>query len=131
MKRAIRAVCLGVAGVAVAASSAVAAQWQLLGERLVDFRKDTVAVTAKPDAGAFAKIKIEVKQANMQIANVKVVYSDGESSDVKLDHYFGAGSSRVVDLPAAKQVASVELTCRAASSSSEGRVGLVRVLGSN
>lgn len=129
MKLAIRAVCLGLVGLALAAVSAVAADWQALGEKVVDFRKSPEVVTAKTDAGAFAKLKIEVKQANMEVQNVKVLFSDGQSFDVALNGYFGAGSSRVIDLPAAKPIGKVEFTCR--SVSSEGRVALVRILGSN
>lgn len=129
MKLAIRAVCLGVAGLALAAVSAVAADWRVLGEKVVDFRKNPEAVVAKADAGAFAKIRVEVKQANLELQNVKVLFSDGQSFDAPLNAYLGAGSGRVIDLPAAKSIEKIEFTCRPVST--EGRVALVRILGSN
>ena len=129
MKLATRVVCLAVVGLVASIVPAMAADWQALGERIVDFRNSPETVVAKTGEGAFDKVKIEVKQTNMEIKNVKVVFDDGQSFDVALNKYMGAGSSRVIDLPAAKGIAKVEFTYRAASSGS--KVALVRVLGSN
>lgn len=131
MGLAIRAVCLGLAGPALATVSAVAADWQVLGEKVVDFRENPEVVTARPDAGAFARIKIEVRQANIEIESVKVNFNEGRAFDVPLNAYVGAGSSRVIDLPSAKQIARIELNCRSASLAAEGRVAVVRILASN
>ena len=129
MNLAARAVGLAVVGLAASIVPAMAADWQALGERIVDFRTNPETVVAKAGDGTFAKIKIEVKQTNMEIRNVKIVFGDGQSFDVALDKYMGAGSSRVIDLPAAKMIQKVEFSYRPASSGD--RVALVRILGSN
>ena len=129
MKLAARVVCLVVVGLAASIVPAMAADWQALGERIVDFRTNPETVVAKVSEAAFAKIKIEVKQTNIEIQNVKVVFDDGQSFDVALNKYMGAGSSRVIDLPTAKAIQKVEFSYRPASSGS--KIALVRVLGSN
>ena len=129
MKLAARVVCLVVVGLAASIVPAMAADWQALGERIVDFRTNPETVVAKVSEATFAKIKIEVKQTNIEIQNVKVVFDDGQSFDVALNKYMGAGSSRVIDLPTAKAIQKVEFSYRPASSGS--KIALVRVLGSN
>ncbi|MDD5562778.1 MAG: hypothetical protein PHQ91_03615 [Thermoanaerobaculaceae bacterium] len=129
MKLAARVACLVVVGLAASIVPAMAAGWQALGERIVDFRTNPEAVVAKATDGTFSKVKIEVSQTNMEIQNVKVVFDDGQSFDVALNKYMGAGSSRVIDLPSAKAIQKVEFTYRPASSGS--KVALVRILGSN
>lgn len=129
MKLAARVVCLVVVGLAASIVPAMAADWQALGERIVDFRTNPETVVAKVSEATFAKIKIEVKQTNIEIQNVKVVFDDGQSFDVALNKYMGAGSSRVIDLPTAKAIQKVEFSYRPASAGS--KVALVRVLGSN
>jgi hypothetical protein len=129
MKLATRVMCLVVVGLAASIIPAMAADWQALGERIVDFRTNPETVVAKTGEGTFSKIKIEVKQTNMEIQNVKVVFDDGQSFDAALNKYMGAGSSRVIDLPSAKVIQKVEITYRPASSGSN--VALVRIFGSN
>lgn len=129
MKLAARVVCLVVVGLAASIVPAMAADWQALGERIVDFRTNPETVVAKDSEATFAKIKIEVKQTNIEIQNVKVVFDDGQSFDVALNKYMGAGSSRVIDLPTAKAIQKVEFSYHPASSGS--KIALVRVLGSN
>ncbi len=129
MKLAARVVCLVVVGLAASIVPAMASGWQALGERIVDFRTNPETVVAKANDAAFTKIKIEVKQTNLEIRNVKVVFDDGQSFDVALNKYIGAGSSRVIDLPGAKAIQKVEFSYRPASAGSN--IALVRVLGSN
>ena len=129
MKLAARVVCLVVVGLAASIVPAMAAGWQALGERIVDFRTNPETVVTKAGQGTFAKIKIEVKETNIEIQNVKVVFDDGQSFDVALNKYMGAGSSRVIDLPTAKAIQKVEFSYRPASAGS--KLAVVRLLGSN
>ena len=129
MKLAARVVCLVMVGLAASIVPALAAGWQALGERIVDFRTNPETVVAKAGASTFAKIKIEVKQTNLEIQNVKVFFDDGQSFDVALNKYMGAGSSRVIDLPTAKAIQKVEFSYRPASAGTN--IALVRLLGSN
>ncbi|HQT94865.1 MAG: hypothetical protein B7Z61_03075 [Acidobacteria bacterium 37-71-11] len=129
MKLAARVACLVVVGLAASIAPAMAAGWQALGERIVDFRTNPETVVAKTGEGTFGKIKIEVKQTNIEIQNVKVVFDDGQSFDVALNKYMGAGSSRVIDLPTAKAIQKVEFSYRPASAGS--KLAIVRLLGSN
>jgi hypothetical protein len=129
MKIAARVMCLVAVGLMVSIIPAMAGDWQALGERIVDFRTNPETVVAKSGEGTFGKIKIEVKQTNMEILNVKVVFDDGQSFDVALNKYMGAGSSCVIDLPSAKVIQKVVITYNAASSGS--KLAVVRILGSN
>jgi ribosomal protein S4E len=129
MKLAARTVCLVMVGLAASIVPAMAAEWQALGERIVDFRTNPETVVAKVSEATFSKIKIEVKQTNIEIQNLKVVFDDGQSFDVALNKYMGAGSSRIVDLPTAKVIQRVEFSYRPASAGS--KIAIVRVLGSN
>ncbi len=129
MRLATRVVCLVVVGLAASIVPAMAAEWKALGERIVDFRTNPETVVAKVGEAAFSKIKIEVKQTNIEIQNVKVIFDDGQSFDAALNKYMGAGSSRVIDLPTAKAIRRVEFSYRPASAGS--KIALVSIFGSD
>ncbi len=129
MKLASRVVCLVAVASLLSIVPARAADWRPLGERALDFRTNPVTIEAASGAGPVAKIKIEVKQSNLEIGNLKVTFADGQTFDVDLNKYIGAGSSRVVDLPSAKEVQRVEFSYKKYSTGETERIGIVKILG--
>jgi len=130
MKFAARVVCLVAAVLLVSIGSARAADWRPLGELAIDYRTNPVSMDAAAGAGAVSKLKFEVKQANLEINNVKVTFADGQTFNLDLNKYIGAGSSSVIDLPSAKEVQKVEFTYKKYSTAETVRIGLVKILGS-
>ncbi|HVN76392.1 MAG TPA: hypothetical protein VMT19_08755 [Thermoanaerobaculaceae bacterium] len=130
MKLAARVVCLVAVASLLVIVPARAADWRTLGERTLDFRTNPVTIDAVAGAGAVSKLKIEVKQSNLEIGNVKVTFTDGQTFNMDLNKYIGAGGSRVIDLPGAKEVQKVELSYQKYSTAETQRIGVVKLLGS-
>ena len=64
---------------------------------------DEILVTAYE--GFFTKIKFKVLDAPILLRNVKIVFGNGESRNVKVNKKFTAGmESRVIDLPGNKRI---------------------------
>jgi hypothetical protein len=83
----------------------VRADWELLGQRKVEFRaeRDVIAVTARE--GAFTAIKLEVDGGNLDLYNIRVVFGNGEVFSPETRFEFREGSwSRTIDLPGNKRV---------------------------
>lgn len=79
--------------------------WDLLGQRRVEFRgeRDVIKVTARE--GVFTAIKLEVDGGNLDMYNIRVLFGNGEvfSPDTRVE--FREGSwSRTIDLPGNKRV---------------------------
>lgn len=129
MKLASRVVCLAAVTLLLSIVPASAADWRPLGDRAMDFRANPVTVETAAGAGAVSKIKLEVKESNLEILNVKVTFVDGQTFNVDLNKYIGAGGSRIIDLPGAKEIRRVEFTYRKASAESN-RIAVVKIFGS-
>ncbi len=101
------------------------AQWY------VDFRSNPVAIPVSSEVGTVAKLKLQVKQSALEIVDVKVFIAGGESFDVALKAYLGAGDeTRVIDIPGGpKVIEKVELTYRGGAN--DETIPLVRVFGAN
>ena len=106
-----------------------AAGWQKLGQGVVDYRTNPQSIETAAGSGSFSKIKIEVKESSLEIQNVKVTFTDGQTFSMDLNKYIGAGSSQVVDLPGAKEIQKVEFTYRGKTDGESSRLALVKLLG--
>jgi len=82
-----------------------AGEWELLGQRKVNFGKDrdTIIVTALE--GIFTKIKIRVLYSSIEIFDLKIQFKNGESFDVAIRSTIAAGGeSRIIDLPGKNRI---------------------------
>lgn len=81
------------------------AQWTKLGQRKVNFRldRDEIRVTARE--GSFKKIKMAVRNAPIFLKNVRVVYGNGESTNVKVNRRLEKNTeTRALDLPGKRRI---------------------------
>lgn len=111
---------------AFAGTVATAADWTLLGERILNYRSNEVYIAVKND-GAFKQIKLQVKGSPIEIASVKVAFKDGTSFDSTVESYIAPGdSTKVIDLPAAKSIEKVTFDFRKISGTAQ--LATVRLL---
>jgi hypothetical protein len=76
-----------------------------MGQENVDFSSNLVVVPVSTDASAVSKIKVQVKESALEVRDVKVFLAGGESFDVALKAYLGAGDeTRAIDLPGGPKV---------------------------
>lgn len=80
-------------------AQAQAGDWELLGERSVNFGTDhdTIRVTAAE--GSFSKIKLRVLRRGIELVDLKVFYRNGRVQDVSVRSFIAAGGeTRIIDL---------------------------------
>jgi hypothetical protein len=74
--------------------------WQLLGERDVDFKNDHDRIDARRAGGPFGELRLEVREAPVEIRELVVKFGNGETFKPKLNARFAEGQgSRIIDLP--------------------------------
>ena len=89
----------------VLSSTNVDAQWSKLGQRKVSFRVDHDEMMVTAYEGRFRKLKLAVRKAPIFLHNVKVVYGNGESTNIKVGRRLDKGAeSRAFDLPGDKRI---------------------------
>jgi hypothetical protein len=95
-------------------SSAQAVGWELLGERSVRFTTDRDTISVTSSEGKFSKLKLKVLRNGIELLDVKVIFGDGTSQDLKIRRFIAAGSeTRVLDLVGpARVIRKVELRYR-------------------
>lgn len=79
--------------------------YELLGERKVDFGadKDSIAVTG--NEGRFVSIMFGVVDGNLEMYDIKVTYGNGDTHSPEVRHTFKQGErSRQIDLPGEARV---------------------------
>ena len=118
--------------VLASAAAVRAGEWQRLGQEYVDFRSNPVVVSVSPDAGAVSKVRVQVKENALEVREVKVFLAGGQSFDVTVDTYLGAGKeTRPIDVPGGpKAIEKVEVKYRT-TASDEDPIPLLRVLGAS
>jgi len=80
-------------------------KWEKLGSRKVNMGADHDEILVTAYEGFFTKIKFKVLDAPILLRNVKIVFGNGESRNVKVNKKFTAGmESRVIDLPGNKRI---------------------------
>jgi len=93
-------------------------QWQLLGEQEVNFDNDHDRIDVKRKAGPFRQLRIEVRDAPIEIREMIVTFGDGKKSRPKIQARFREGhGSHVIDLPGDRRsIDGVEFVYRSISS---------------
>ncbi|MGD1148190.1 MAG: hypothetical protein ABR961_09595 [Thermoanaerobaculaceae bacterium] len=130
MKLASRVVCLVAIALLLSNVPARAADWKPLGQRVVDYSTNPVSIEAATGAGPFSKLRLDVREANLKISDVRVTFTDGQAVSLDVNKFVVAGSSCIIDLPSAKEVQRVEFSYRKVSNSGDSRIALVKLLGS-
>lgn len=75
-------------------------RWELLGEQEVDFKNDHDRIDVKRSAGPFRQLRIEVRNAPIEMREMVVTFADGKTFKPKMQARFREGSgSHVIDLP--------------------------------
>lgn len=116
-------------GLAFSGTLAFAADWTPLGDRILNYRNAEDHIAVK-DSGAYKLVKLQVKNAPLEIASVTIAFTDGTSFDATLDAYLGPGNfTKEIELPAAKSIQKVTFTYKKVSGTSQ--LATVRLLGTN
>ena len=81
-------------------TSTLSAQWVKLGERAVNFSLDRDEIRVTVLKGTFKRLKFIVRKAPIYMKNVRVVYGNGESTNIRVKRSIAKGTeSPVFDLP--------------------------------
>ena len=85
--------------------------WELLGSQSVDGRKDRDAILVGKYQGRFDQLTVVVKDSDLDLKGLTIVFGNGEKWSPKVAHTFREGQrTRVIDLPGDNRViARVEL----------------------
>jgi len=87
--------CAGVSGAAQRGG-----RWQLLGEQEVNFSNDHDRFDVKRNDGPFRELRIEVRDAPIEIREMVVTFGDGKKFKPNIQARFREGhGSHVIDLP--------------------------------
>lgn len=96
--------------VALASTFALAGDWALLGEKILNYRSPEETMAVK-DTGAFKSLKLQVKGSALEIKAAVVTFKDGTTFETTLNAFVApGGSTKPIDLPAAKVIEKVTLT---------------------
>jgi hypothetical protein len=88
--------------------------WELLGSQKVGFIADKDVIQVGRKDGDFSKIKLRVKGNEVEFLDVKIVYANGQSDDIKVRNKIRAGGeTRDIDLKGGDRfIRRVELVYR-------------------
>ncbi len=100
---------------AFVSEGAFAQQWQLLGQATVAPKIETEVITVGKQDGRFSRIRLDVKQSDVEILALKVIYGNGAPEDIQVREVFKAGSSsRAIPLKGGDRfISQIVLTYRA------------------
>lgn len=103
--------------------------WNRLGQREVSFRAERDAISGLGE-GRFRHLMLVVKDADLEMFDMKVVFGNGETFSPMTRFYFGGDTrSRVIDLPGdARVVRRVEFAYKSVRGGGDGRA-VVEVYG--
>jgi hypothetical protein len=83
----------------------MAARWEKLGERKVNFAADRDEIAVGARDGAFDALKIKVRKGAINLHKMVVHFGNGETKEVELRNDIRAGGeSRLIDLPGNNRV---------------------------
>lgn len=96
--------------------------WNRLGQRQVSFRAERDAISGLGD-GRFRRIMLVVKDADLEMFDVRVIFGNGESFSPRTRLYFGGDTrSRVIDLPGDERIIRrVEFAYKSVRGGGDGR----------
>jgi hypothetical protein len=78
--------------------------WELLGQREADLRMDRDRIEVGRREGTFREIRVAVHGAPVELYNMVVTFSDGNTFAPNLRQRFDENSSREIDLPGDRRV---------------------------
>ena len=73
------------------ATASYARDWEKLGERQVGFISDHDTIDVGRHEGKFKRLRIHVKDNDIELNNVKVIFGDGASEDLPFHEPIHAG----------------------------------------
>lgn len=83
--------------------------WELLGQQTIGFNVDRSVVEIS-DPDAMRRIQLRVKDHDVEVLDLKVVYGDGATDDIDVDKKIRAGKKKGFKLTTGKKpIKSVEL----------------------
>ncbi len=87
-------------------------KWDLLGATSYNVRPVKDVINVGPQPGGFKAIRIEVRQSDVEVLDLKVIYGNGAPDDISVRQSFKAGStSRVIDLKGgSRQIKQIMVT---------------------
>lgn len=96
--------------------------WRRLGQREVSFRAERDVISGLGD-GKFRKVMLVVKDADLEMFDVRIVFGNGDSFSPPTRLHFGSDTrSRVIDLPGdARVVRRVEFAYKSVAGGGDGR----------
>jgi hypothetical protein len=75
-------------------------EWELLGEKQVDFKAERDVITVTAREGRFKRIVVEARENGIEVLDLDVRFGNGEKVDVNVREVLRAGTrTRVIDLP--------------------------------
>ena len=88
--------------------------WELLGSQKVGFIGDKDVIQVGRKDGDFSKIQLRVKGNEVEFLDVKIVYANGQTDDVRIRNKIRAGGeTRAIDLKGGDRfIRRVELVYR-------------------
>jgi hypothetical protein len=88
--------------------------WELLGRQTIGFIVDRDVVQVGRQDGDFRKIQLRVKNNDIEILDLKVVYGNGQMDDIRVREKIRAGGqTRVIDLKGGERfIRNVQLVYR-------------------
>jgi hypothetical protein len=88
--------------------------WELLGRQTVGFIADRDVVQVGRQDGDFSKIQLRVKNNDIEILDLKVVYGNGQMDDIRVrENIRAGGKTRVIDLKGGERfIRNVQLVYR-------------------
>ena len=88
--------------------------WELLGSQAVGFIADRDVVQVGRQDGDFSKIQLRVKNNDIEILDLKVVYGNGQMDDIRVrENIRAGGKTRVIDLKGGERfIRNVQLVYR-------------------
>jgi hypothetical protein len=74
--------------------------WELLGERVAEFKVDRDRIEVGRSEGRFSKLRVAVKGAPLEMYDMVVTFADGTTFSPNIRHHFNENSwSHEIDLP--------------------------------
>jgi hypothetical protein len=108
------AAALSLMGLGFAAPQAQASEWKLLGTQSVNYGNDRDTIMVGFDEGRFTKVRLHVRNNNLHITDLKVVFMNGEVQHLPVQTHIHAGQwSQVLDLSGdARVIQRIDLSYR-------------------
>lgn len=100
--------------------------WELLGERVAEFKVDRDRIEVGRSEGRFSKLRVAVKGAPLEMYDMVVTFGDGTTFSPNIRHHFNENSwSHEIDLPGDRRaIRSVDFRYRSPDRR-EGRATLL------